>query len=150
MTSRSESERAILSNNFVKCCSDHLVIDLYYFPYGDKTVKYEDIRSCQLLHLKDLSIWKLKTWGMGFSSVWWPSDIRRLSRKYYIILDTNVWPRIGLTMDDKDILDVYEFIQQKINENRSRDPQSFDSIENVDPNIVYFEHQQLLKNSKGN
>jgi hypothetical protein len=121
------------------------VIDLYYFPYGDKTIKYKDIQSCKLLKLCDLSILKYKTWGMAFSHIWWPSDIRRYSRKYYIILDVNQWLKIGLTMDDKDITDVYKLIQQKINRNHS--------IENLDPNMINliseneFEYQNLLKNN---
>ncbi len=135
MPSKGKSERILVSNNFVKCYSTRLVIDLYYFPYGDKTIKYKDIKSCKLLKMADLGIFKSKTWGMGLSSIWWPSDIRRLGRKYYIILDINKWPRIGLTMDDDEIVDVYQLIQQKINEN-------------IDPNMVNElpenEYQNLL------
>ena len=119
MKSDKTSEEPIISNNFVKCYSDRLVIDLYYFPYGNKTVKYKDIRSCQLLKMSDLNIFKRKLWGMAFSPVWWHSDLRRLSREYYILLDANQWPQIGLTMDDEDILDVYQFLQKQIPANQS-------------------------------
>lgn len=119
MTLKAKSEEPIFSNNFVQCYSDHLVIDLYYFPYGSKTVQYKDIQSCQLLKIKDLGIFKWKTWGMALSSIWWHADVHRFSREYCIILDTNHWPQIGLTMDDNDINTVYHLIQQKIDQNRS-------------------------------
>ncbi len=41
MTSTTRSEEPIISNSYVKCYSDHLVIHLYYFPVGDKTIKYK-------------------------------------------------------------------------------------------------------------
>lgn len=119
MSAYTELEEPIISNNFVKCYSDHLVIDLYYFPYGNKTVKYKDIRSCELLKLRDLSIFKCKTWGMALSPIWWHSDLRRFSREYYILLDANQWPLIGLTMDDEDTLNVYQLLQRQIPENQS-------------------------------
>jgi hypothetical protein len=156
--SEAESEQPIISNNFVKCYSDRLVIDLYYFPYGNKTVKYKNIQSCKLLKMHDLSIFKYKAWGMGLSPIWWPSDIRRFWRKYYIILDANQWPQIGITMDDKDIIDVYELIQQKINENQSTKPElekkPFDSIGKFDPNTISsmsekeLDYQKLLENNR--
>ncbi len=51
---------------------------------------------------------------MAFSSVWWPSDMRRQWREYYIILSANRWPEIGLTMNDYDTLRVYNLIRQKM------------------------------------
>jgi hypothetical protein len=143
------SEQPIISNGFVKCYSDHLVISLYYFPYGNKTIKYRDIQSCDLLKMRDLSIFKYKTWGMALSSVWWHSDLRRYSRENYILLDTNHWPKIGLTMDDKDIINVYELIKQKMGAN-----QSFDSIEKLDANMISsmsekeLEYQKSLESNK--
>ena len=111
MKSKSKSEPAVISNDSVTCYSDRLVIHLYYFPYGSKTIKYEDIRSCQLLPLRRLNRLKYKKWGMGLSPIWWHSDVQRYYRNYYLLLDTNHWPYIGVTMDDKDILNVFELIQ---------------------------------------
>ncbi|CAF0985710.1 unnamed protein product [Adineta ricciae] len=111
MKSKSKSEPVIISNDSVTCYADRLVIHLYYFPYGSKTIKYEDIRSCQLLPLRRLNRLKYKKWGMGLSPIWWHSDVQRYYRNYYLLLDTNHWPYIGVTMDDKDILNVFELIQ---------------------------------------
>jgi hypothetical protein len=135
MEFKTESEQPILSNGFVKCYSDRLVIHLYYFPYGNKTIKYSDIQSCELLQMRDLSIFKYKTWGMALAPIWWHSDWRRYGRKYYIILDTNHWPKIGLTMDDNDIIDVYNLIKQKMDINQSTkispEKKSFDNFMSI-------------------
>jgi hypothetical protein len=149
MKSTTKSEQPIISNGFVTCYSDHLVIHLYYFPYGNKTIKYSDIQSCELLKLCDLSILKYKAWGMALSSIWWHSDFHRSSREYYIILDTNNWPKIGITMNDNDIINVYELIKQKTGRN-----QSFDSTGKLDANMINsmsekkFEYQNSLENNR--
>jgi hypothetical protein len=120
MKSNIESDDVLISNNFVKCYSNHLVIRLYYFPYGDKKVKYSDIISCQLIPMREMGFTKVKLWGMALSPIWWHSDMHRLGRESCIILDTNHWPKIGLTMDDNDIVNVYNLIIEKINFNQSK------------------------------
>jgi hypothetical protein len=109
----------LFSNNFVKCYSDHLVIDLYYFPYGDKKVKYSEIQSCELIPMSEMPFYKVKMWGMALSPIWWHADLRRHGRESCIVLDTNHWPKIGLTMDDNDIAIVYKLIKERINPNES-------------------------------
>lgn len=110
----SDSETTILSNSYITCYSDHLVIHWYYFPFGSKTIKYNFIHSCDLLALEDLSFAAKKLWGMSLSPIWWPADFYRYSRKYYLLLSTNSWPKIGLTMDDNDIQLVYTLIEKNI------------------------------------
>lgn len=107
------SEEILLKNDFVTCYDDRLVIRFYYFPYGDKTIEYKNIKSCRLVDEKDLNFFQTKTWGMAFSSIWWPLDLQRSWRKYLIIIDANQWPRIGLTMNDDQTLEVYKLIQAK-------------------------------------
>jgi len=120
MQSDIESDDVLISNSFVKCYSNHLVIHLYYFPYGNKKVKYSDISSCQLIPMREMGFTEVKLWGMGLSPIWWHSDMHRNGREYCIILNTNHWPKIGLTMDDKDIINVYHLIKQKIDFNQSK------------------------------
>jgi len=142
------SEQPIISNGFIKCYSDHLVISLYYFPYGDKIIKYRDIQSCDLLKMRDLSIFKYKTWGMALSSIWWHSDLRRFRRENYILLNTNHWPKIGLTMDDEDIINVYELIKQKMNANQPLEKNLFDSIEKLNANMISSMSEKELEYQK--
>ncbi|CAF3599604.1 unnamed protein product [Rotaria socialis] len=103
------------SNKYVTCYSDRLVIHQYYFPIGDKTIKYSDIHSCDLLSMKELGFFNSKTWGMGLSPIWWHADFHRHSREHYILLDTRSWPKIGVTMDDNDTPIVYKLIKEKSN-----------------------------------
>ncbi len=143
MESTTDSKQPIISNEFVKCYSDHLVIHLYYFPYGNKTIKYKNIRSCELLRMSDLNILQTKGWGMGLSSIWWHCDLSRGGREYYILLDTNKWPKIGITMNDNDIIGVYNLIKQKMGTN-----QPFDSIGKPDGNMLEKEHE--YQNNRAN
>jgi hypothetical protein len=149
MESTAESEQPIISNSFVTCYSDHLVIHLYYIPYGNKTIKYRDIRSCELLQMRDLNILKYKLWGIAITPVWWHADLRRGFRKYYILLDINKRLKVGITMNDNDIINVYKLIKQKMGRN-----QPFDSIENLDVNMISwmseneFEHEKLLESNE--
>ncbi|CAF4789196.1 unnamed protein product [Rotaria socialis] len=113
------SNQPLISNNFVACYPDYFVIFLYYFPFGKKKIYYNKIRSCELHSTDDLDFFEQKLWGMALSPVWWHCDMKRLMRKNYILLDANQWPLIGITMDDKDIIDIYNFIRQKIYFNQS-------------------------------
>ncbi|CAF1608738.1 unnamed protein product [Rotaria sp. Silwood1] len=158
MKTTTQSDEPIISNGFVTCYLDRLVIHLYYFPYGNKTIKYSDIKSCELLRMRDLSIFKCKIWGMALSSVWWHSDLRRHCREYYILLDANQWPKIGITMDDNDIINVYKLIKEKIDVNQSREifleKKSFDNIEKLDNHVASsisekeLEYQKSLESNK--
>ncbi|CAF1679929.1 unnamed protein product [Adineta ricciae] len=55
-----------------------------------------------------------KLWGMSLTPIWWHCDWKRLGRKFYILIDANQWPSIGITMDDKDITTVYNLIKQQM------------------------------------
>ena len=108
------SSEILFKNDFITCYDDRLVIRFYYFPYGDKTIEYKNIRSCRLLNEDDLNFFQMKSWGMAFSSIWWPLDLHRSWRKYFIIIDVNQWPKIGLTMNDNQTLEVYQLIKEKL------------------------------------
>ena len=114
IVSESQSSEILFQNGFVTCYADRLVVHFYYFPYGDKTIEYKNIRSCDLLSEKDLNFFQIKSWGMALSSIWWPLDIRRQWRTSFIVIDANQWPKIGLTMDDQQTLEVYRLIRQKL------------------------------------
>src|SRR5689334_15926225 len=117
MADKNDSDTIIFSNDFVKCYSDYFVICLYYFPFGSKIVHYDKIQSCELLEMHDLGCGSSKLWGMSLSPIWWHCDFSRYSRRYYILLDANQWPKIGLTMDDDDAVKVYNILENKIGMN---------------------------------
>ncbi|CAF1289255.1 unnamed protein product [Rotaria sordida] len=67
--------------------------------------------------MRDLSFSKSKLWGMALAPIWWHCDFSRYSRRYYILLNANQWPQIGLTMDDDDIVKVYKILKNKMDMN---------------------------------
>jgi hypothetical protein len=136
MKTNVDSNAPLISNGFVTCYSDYFVIHWYYFPFGTKKVKYSDIRSCDFESTDNMDLLSFKHWGMALSPIWWHCDMKRLSRKYFILIDANQWPKIGLTMDDNDIINVFNLIRQKIFVNQSNN-----SIEKE------LEHQKSLQQS---
>jgi hypothetical protein len=83
-----------------------------------------------------MDLLSFKHWGMALSPIWWHCDMKRLSRKYFILIDANQWPKIGLTMDDNDTINVFNLIRQKMFVNQSNN-----SIEKE------LEHQKSLQQS---
>lgn len=147
-----KSDQPIIANDHVKCYSNYFVIPLYYFPFGKKKVKYSDVLSCELHETKDTHIFEQKLWGMSLSPIWWHCDMNRYSRKYYIVINGNQWPLIGLTMDDRDIINVFNFIQQKMYENQRKIHSSTTyTDEKSDTNVGKgFKHQQTPQLSEKN
>ena len=64
-------------------------------------------------------------------------DIHRYSREFYIILDTNNWLKIGITMDDNDIIHVFNLIKQRIYLNQSTKVLSEKEIEHRQVLVKY-------------
>ncbi|UJR16567.1 hypothetical protein I4U23_003468 [Adineta vaga] len=118
VSSGKDSDPILIENTFVTCYSDRLVIHFYYFPFGSKTIKYENIRSCELLQHDQLNMFQTKCWGMAFSPIWWHLDIQRQWRKYYLVLDGTQWPKIGITMDDDDTIKVYNLLMKHFLHNK--------------------------------
>ena len=117
----SEKNVPLFSNKFVKCYSDYFVISLYYFPFGSKKIRYDRIRSCELRRMADGDMFDYKLWGMALSPIWWHCDFSRLSREYFVLIDANQWPMIGITMDDQDIIHFCNFVTEKIFSSQSKE-----------------------------
>jgi len=144
-----DSNHPLISNGFVTCYSNHLVIHLYYFPFGDKKVKYSEINSCELVPMREMGFLKIKLWGMALSPIWWHSDLHRHGREYCIILDANQWPKIGLTMDDKDTINVYKLIKEKMDLNQSSIDTKKQRNNSFEPTLEKdFEHQKFFDKMK--
>jgi hypothetical protein len=48
-----------------------LILKLYYFPFGKKTIKYNEIVSYWTAARLGLNLTETKVWGMGLSPIWW-------------------------------------------------------------------------------
>ena len=151
MPTDAKANLPLLSNEFVTCYTDYLVIHLYYFPFGNKKVKYSDLLSCELHSTDNIGMFEYKLWGMSLSPIWWHCDMQRLMRKYYILLKANQWPQIGLTMNDNDTIQVFNLIQQKMHSNQKK---IHDNIFTYDTSKTVsekeLEHQKSLKSANQN
>lgn len=116
----SKPKSSLMANSFVTCYEDYFVIHLYYFPFGNKKVNYSSIQTCELRSTNELDIFSQKHWGMAFTPVWWHCDMKRFQRKHYLLINANQWPKIGITMNDDEIFDFYDFIRRKMREHEIR------------------------------
>ena len=80
---------------------DHLVIFTYFFPHGGaKTVNFRDITDVE--DATNFSIFKKKTWGMSFSTIWWACDwTRGLGRRGQVVVHVKGdWCAKGFACED--------------------------------------------------
>lgn len=114
LAANAHADEILMRNDFVTCYSDRLVVHFYYFPFGEKTIRYDDIQSYELRRLDQMNFLQVKCWGMAMSPIWWHLDIRREWREHFLLVDAGQWPKIGITMDDKDIAKVYDLIKHRM------------------------------------
>lgn len=67
----------IIKNEYFTLSSDKLIIAWYYFPFGSKTIRLEDIEYFVADH-GNLESLQYKAWGMALSSIWWALGRRGL------------------------------------------------------------------------
>lgn len=64
-------DQPLIKNSYVTCYSDYICIHWYYFPFGNKKVKYCEIQLCELRSVNDLGVFSSKHWGMSLTPVWY-------------------------------------------------------------------------------
>jgi hypothetical protein len=93
----------LFSNRFVTVTTDEIVVETYYFPFGNK--KHIPIsKVARALVKPNPGLLHMKHWGMALSKIWWPLDWSRHSRERYIHIEVEgSWVAVGITMDDAEI-----------------------------------------------
>ena len=91
-----------------------IVVKWYYFPIAtSKRIPFSTIRRIEAGAMADLDLTETKSWGMGLPRgddppltpggptrqdwPWWPCDMKRTFRDYYVVLHLTTWPNCGLT-----------------------------------------------------
>jgi hypothetical protein len=85
----------------VICTEQEVIIRLYYFPLGDKRIKYRDIREARSVRLSVFGKWRI--WGSSDFRHWFNFDPKRPVKDSALVLyqdGANVRP--VLTPDDTD------------------------------------------------
>lgn len=100
-------------NNAVLYCDklaevdeESILVRDYYYPFGDRRVKFEDIDSV-VVRKPTLFTGKYRYWGSGDFRTWFPPDDRTSRDRIFTIKIRKKWWRIGLTVtDSQKVLDL--------------------------------------------
>ena len=71
----------------IVCGADRLEIHSYYFPFGTKSVQYEQIKGIQRIEIKGLFSGKWRIWGTGNPRHWANLDTKRPNKKVGFVVD---------------------------------------------------------------
>lgn len=111
----------MFSNRFVTVTTDEIVVETYYFPFGNK--KHIPIsKVARALVKPNPGLLHIKHWGMALSRIWWPLDWSRIARERYIHIEVEgSWVAVGITMDDAEIDQAIGAIRQAMAAHRERE-----------------------------
>lgn len=82
----------------VACTEQEIVIKHYYFPLGDKRIRYSDIRQVVVSPIGTMGKWRIH--GSGDLTHWFNFDPRRPRKDVALVLHLNGAIRPVITPDD--------------------------------------------------
>jgi hypothetical protein len=88
----------------LSCDAVGLTIRRYYFPWGSKRVRFDEVRSLQRVQLSALR-GGARIWGTANPRYWVNLDVKRPTKTVGLILDVGKWVRPFVTPDDPDALE---------------------------------------------
>lgn len=71
----------------IVCGTERLEIHSYYFPFGTKSVAYEQIQGLQRIEIKGVWSGKWRLWGTGNPRYWANLDRKRPNKKVGFVVD---------------------------------------------------------------
>ena len=89
----------IYRDRWITCTQDGLRIRGYYFPWGDKTIPYADIRSVRRVEMGPLS-GQGRIWGTANPTLWASLDPAGGGKAEALVLDVGRRVRPFITPDD--------------------------------------------------
>ena len=69
--------REDVKNDYFSLCNNTLTIFWYYFPFGSKTIRLDEIEYF-IADYGNLETLQYKSWGMALASIWWAMGRRGL------------------------------------------------------------------------
>lgn len=94
----SDKSEILFEDDHMIITDKEIILKNYYFPlFTSKTIKLNEIKSFKLYQPR--SFFTMKSWGMAIDfEVWWHLDMKRkYNDRFAIVLNTNQWPKIGIT-----------------------------------------------------
>jgi hypothetical protein len=92
---------ALYEDRHVTCDDEGMTIHRYYFPFGDKRVRYDAIRHVEERSMGPLT-GQLRIWGMGLAPYWFHLDGDRPRKNRCIVLDLGRTIQPVVTPEDVD------------------------------------------------
>jgi hypothetical protein len=88
-------------DRWIQCTDECVAIRGYYFPWGTKRVRYDQIRGVRRVRL-GLMRGKMRIWGTANPRYWAGVDPRHPAKEIGLVLDVDGWVRPLITPDDPD------------------------------------------------
>ena len=89
----------LYSDKLVEIDDDSILVRNYYYPFGNKRVKFDNIDNI-VVEKPTLMSGKYRYYGSGDFHTWFPPDNRKSRDKIFIIKIKNKWWRVGLTVEN--------------------------------------------------
>jgi hypothetical protein len=89
----------VYSDKLVEISDDSILIRDYYYPFGDKRVRFENVDSI-VVKKPTLMSGRYRYYGTGDFRTWFPPDTRTRRDKIFIIKIKSKWWRVGLTVEN--------------------------------------------------
>lgn len=70
-------DEKVYSDKYISIYTSKIVLKLYYFPFGSKTIHFDDVEWVQSASSLGLGVLEMKGWGMGMSMIWWACHLSR-------------------------------------------------------------------------
>jgi hypothetical protein len=86
-------------DKLVEIDDDSILVRNYYYPFGNKRVKFDNIDNI-IVEKPTLMSGKYRYYGTGDFRTWFPPDDRTSRDKIFIIKLKKNWWRIGLTVEN--------------------------------------------------
>lgn len=92
---------ATYTDRWIECTPDGIRLNAYYFPWGDKRIAHESIRSVRRVAVGALT-GKGRIWGTSNPRYWAGLDLQRPRKQIALILDVGARVKPFVTPDDPD------------------------------------------------
>ncbi len=103
-----KSAKKLYSDKPVEIYDDFVLIRNYYWPFGNKQVRFQDIESVLVVE-PTLKTGKYRYYGSGDFRTWFPPDNRSRRDRIFVITIRGRWWRVGLTVEDSQaVLEIFK------------------------------------------
>src|SRR5690348_7702109 len=102
------SSTCLYEDKRIRCDDEGITVRQYYFPFGSKRVRYDEIRSFDQRQMGALT-GRFRIWGTSDPRYWFHLDASRPKKSKAVVIDKGGRVKAVLTPDDPDaVLNILE------------------------------------------